>query len=65
MEIDASEDIEDKVEDKPEEPVARRTRSAKRLQIEYLLIFLKNGTVKKLSKGIPHFTTWMYTHAPI
>uniref|UniRef100_A0AAF5PVG0 Uncharacterized protein n=1 Tax=Wuchereria bancrofti TaxID=6293 RepID=A0AAF5PVG0_WUCBA len=30
MEIDASEDIEDKVEDKPEEPVARRTRSAKR-----------------------------------
>uniref|UniRef100_A0AAF5Q6C0 DUF5641 domain-containing protein n=1 Tax=Wuchereria bancrofti TaxID=6293 RepID=A0AAF5Q6C0_WUCBA len=32
MEIDSSEDIEDKVEDKPEEPIARRTRSAKRLQ---------------------------------
>ncbi|VIO99985.1 Uncharacterized protein BM_BM8747 [Brugia malayi] len=29
MEIDATEDKEEKVEDKPEEPIARRTRSAK------------------------------------
>uniref|UniRef100_A8P6T2 Uncharacterized protein n=1 Tax=Brugia malayi TaxID=6279 RepID=A8P6T2_BRUMA len=32
MEIDATEDKEEKVEDKPEEPIARRTRSAKNLQ---------------------------------
>ncbi|VDN93542.1 unnamed protein product [Brugia pahangi] len=32
MEIDATEDKEKKVEDKPEEPIARRTRSAKKSQ---------------------------------
>ncbi|KAK6114157.1 hypothetical protein QQG55_54760 [Brugia pahangi] len=32
MEIDATEDKEEKVEDEPEEPIARRTRSAKKSQ---------------------------------
>uniref|UniRef100_A0AAF5Q5F3 Uncharacterized protein n=1 Tax=Wuchereria bancrofti TaxID=6293 RepID=A0AAF5Q5F3_WUCBA len=47
MEIDASEDIEDKVEDKSEEPIARRTRSAKRLQMSTLLLITLMSLISK------------------
>uniref|UniRef100_A0AAF5PKS8 DUF5641 domain-containing protein n=1 Tax=Wuchereria bancrofti TaxID=6293 RepID=A0AAF5PKS8_WUCBA len=49
MEIDATEDKEEKVEDEPEEPIARRTRSAKKSQTTVYAKDKSNLLIKTLS----------------
>ncbi|VIO86182.1 Uncharacterized protein BM_BM17908 [Brugia malayi] len=49
MEIDATEDKEEKVEDEPEEPIARRTRSAKKSQTTVDAKDKSNLLIKTLS----------------